>query len=135
MHLILQGIIVTIWAAVLTFGGSGANVSFFTAISLTVVIYLVGYIIFFISYITVVLKFKDLPRAFEIPGGSTVKMLTAIAGLIISVLALGISFIPPAQLGGGAADTAYMSILVISFVITLCIPFIIYARMRGKTNN
>ncbi len=130
--LILQGIIVTIWAAVLTFGSSGANVSFFTAISLTVVIYLVGYIIFFISYITVVLKFKDLPRAFEIPGGVTVKMLTAIAGLVISILALGISFIPPAQLGGGDADTAYMSILVISFVITLCIPFVIYARMRRQ---
>ncbi len=63
--LVMQGIIVSIWAAVLTFGGSGANVSFFTAISLTVVIYLVGYIIFFISYLTVVLKFKELPRALK----------------------------------------------------------------------
>ncbi|MGR5237825.1 amino acid permease [Vibrio alfacsensis] len=130
--LIMQGIIVSIWAAVLTFGGSGANVSFFTAISLTVVIYLVGYIIFFISYLTVVLKFKELPRAFEIPGGTPVKIIFAVAGLVISFIALGISFIPPAQLGGGNASTAYLTILVISFAVTLCIPFFVYRRMRGN---
>ncbi|MFA0415119.1 amino acid permease [Vibrio renipiscarius] len=130
--LIMQGIIVSIWAAVLTFGSSGANVSFFTAISLTVVIYLVGYIIFFISYLAVILKFKDLPRAFEIPGGMTVKLLCSVAGLIISVLALGISFIPPAQLGGGDASTTYLSILTVSFVVTLIIPFALYRYMKRQ---
>jgi amino acid transporter len=50
--LILQGIIVSAWAAVLTFGGGSGNVSFFTAISLTVTIYVVGYIIFFWIYKT-----------------------------------------------------------------------------------
>lgn len=130
--LIMQGIIVSIWAAVLTFGSSGANVSFFTAISLTVVIYLVGYIIFFISYLAVILKFKDLPRAFEIPGGITVKLLCSVAGLIISVLALGISFIPPAQLGGGDASTTYLSILTVSFVVTLIIPFALYRYMKRQ---
>ena len=58
--------IVTIWAAVLTFGGGGSNVSFFTAISLTVIIYIVGYIIFFLAYIKLARKHSDLPRAFEI---------------------------------------------------------------------
>ncbi|MBV7314701.1 amino acid permease [Shewanella sp. NIFS-20-20] len=130
--LLLQGAIVTIWAAVLTFGGGGANVSFFTAISLTVVIYVVGYIIFFLAYIKVVISDSSLKRAFEIPGGKPVKLGVAFAGLIISIVALAISFVPPAQLGGGAAASEYMTILVISFVVTLFIPFVIYHWMRSK---
>ncbi|GIU34536.1 amino acid permease [Shewanella schlegeliana] len=131
--LLLQGAIVSIWAAVLTFGGGGANVSFFTAISLTVVIYVVGYIIFFLAYIKVVLSYSNLPRAFEIPGGKGVKLFVAVSGLVISVVALAISFIPPAQVGGGDAATEYMTILVVSFVITLILPFWIYHVMR-KSN-
>ncbi|MGL4476592.1 MAG: amino acid permease [Shewanella sp.] len=130
--LLLQGLIVTIWAAVLTFGGGGANVSFFTAISLTVVIYVVGYIIFFLAYIKLVLGLGSLKRAFEIPGGKFVKLLVAGSGLLISIVALAISFVPPAQLGGGAAAHEYMTILVVSFVVTLFIPFVIYQRMRSK---
>ena len=52
---LVQGLVVTIWAAVLTFGGGGNNVSFLTAISLTVVIYLVGYLLFFIGYSILIL--------------------------------------------------------------------------------
>ncbi|MBA5791050.1 amino acid permease, partial [Escherichia coli] len=44
--IMVQGVVVTIWAAILTFGGGGNNLSFLTAISLTVVIYLVGYLLF-----------------------------------------------------------------------------------------
>ncbi|MGI2258155.1 amino acid permease [Shewanella sp. GXUN23E] len=128
--LIVQGLIVSVWAAVLTFGGSGANVSFFTAISLTVVIYVVGYIIFFVAYFKMVTCHQDLPRAFEIPGGHIAKLLVALSGLVISVLALGISFIPPAQLSSGNAASEYLTILVLSFLITLCLPFVIYHVMR-----
>jgi amino acid transporter len=37
--IITQGIVVSIWDGVLTFGGGSSNVSFFVAMSLTVVIY------------------------------------------------------------------------------------------------
>lgn len=56
--IMVQGVIVSIWAAVLTFGGGGNNVSFLTAISLTVVIYLIGYVLFFLAYFVLVLKRK-----------------------------------------------------------------------------
>ena len=47
--ILVQGALCTIWAAVLTFGGGGNNVSFLTAMSLTVVVYLVGYFLFFFA--------------------------------------------------------------------------------------
>lgn len=52
--ILVQGIVVSIWDAVLTFGGGSNNVSFFVAISLTVVIYLVGYLLFFIGYLILI---------------------------------------------------------------------------------
>lgn len=132
--LLLQGVIVTVWAAVLTFGGGGNNVSFFTAISLTVIIYIVGYIIFFLAYIKLVRKHttEELPRAFEISKKKAPKLILAFAGLVISILALGISFIPPSQLTAPGAATQYLTILIVSFAVVIFIPFIIYHFMRKK---
>ncbi|MDU5413168.1 MAG: amino acid permease, partial [Clostridium perfringens] len=130
---LVQGLVVTIWAAVLTFGGGGNNVSFLTAISLTVVIYLVGYLLFFIGYIILILKHGDLKRAYHVPGGKTFKMIVAIAGFVVSVFALVISFVPPSQLTGKSISE-YLTILSISFIVTVLIPFIIYA-LHDKWNK
>ena len=130
---LVQGLVVTIWAAVLTFGGGGNNVSFLTAISLTVVIYLVGYLLFFIGYIILILKHGDLKRAYHVPGGKTFKMIVAIAGFAVSVFALVISFVPPSQLTGKSVSE-YLTILSISFIVTVLIPFIIYA-LHDKWNK
>ncbi|MEA5002735.1 MAG: amino acid permease [Christensenella sp.] len=132
--LLLQGLIVTAWAAVLTFGGGGNNVSFFTAISLTVIIYIVGYIIFFLAYIKLVRKHttQELPRAFEISKKKAPKLILAFAGLIVSIFALIISFVPPSQLTSPDAATQYLTILIISFAVVIFVPFIIYHFMRKK---
>lgn len=131
--LLLQGVIVTIWTAILTFGGGGNNnLSFFTAISLTVVIYIIAYIIFFVAYIVMVLKHDDLERSFEISKKKFIKLGIAFAGLSMSIVALGISFVPPSQLSGPGVATTYLTILSISFIVTLFIPFIIYYVMRKK---
>ncbi len=130
--LILQGMIVTAWAAVLTFGGGGNNVSFFTAMSLTVVIYIVGYIIFFLAYIKLVRKHGSLKRSFEITKKKTPKLIMAFVGLVVSVIALGISFIPPSQLTTPGAPEQYLAILIISFAVVIVVPFVIYHFMRKK---
>lgn len=128
---LVQGVIVTIWAAVLTFGGGGNNVSFLTAISLTVVIYLVGYLLFFIGYFALVLKHSDLKRSYQLPGGKTFKLIVAGCGFVVSLFALVISFFPPSQLTGNSV-TEYLTILSVSFIITLIIPFAIYAVTDKK---
>lgn len=124
--ILAQGILCTIWAAVLTFGGGGNNVSFLTAMSLTVVVYLVGYFLFFFAYFNLVLKKKDLKRAYQIPGGTVIKMIVGIVGLVMSIFAFVISFVPPASLNTASAKE-YETILIIGFLIVLIIPFAIYA--------
>lgn len=123
--IMIQGVIVTIWGAVLTFGGGGNNLSFLVAISLTVVIYLVGYLLFFIGYFVLVYKKKDLKRTYNVPGKTIGKTIIAGAGLLLSVFALLISFVPPASIAK-SEDRTYQVILLISFVVTVILPFIIY---------
>ncbi|MCU9810931.1 glutamate:gamma-aminobutyrate antiporter [Paraclostridium sp. AKS81] len=128
----VQGIVVTIWAAVLTLGGGGDNVSFLTAISLTVVIYLVGYLLFFIGYFKLILKRDDLKRSYQVPGGKTFKLIVAACGFLTSIFALIISFSPPSQLVGKSIHE-YLTILSVSFVVTVLIPFVIYSITSKKS--
>ncbi|GEK34315.1 amino acid permease [Kurthia sibirica] len=123
----LQGIVVTVWAAILTFGGGGNNVSFLTAISLTVIIYLSAYILLFISYFFLVLKPKNqsLVRSYQVPGGKIGKLIISASGLIISVLAIISAFIAPSELKHAEAST-YIMTLSAGFIITLVLPFVFY---------
>ena len=123
----LQGFLVSIWAAVLTFGGGGNNVSFLTAISLTVIIYLVAYVMLFISYFLLVLKAKNkgLERSYNVPGGHISKIIVASSGLILSILAIVSAFIIPSELKGTQGST-YILTLTAGFIITVAIPFVFY---------
>lgn len=123
---IAQGIIVSIWDAVLTFGAGGSNLSFLAAMSLTVVIYLSGYILFFVGYIKAILG-EGLNGAYQMPGGKPVKIIVAIIGLATSIFAFFISFVPPTSIAENAVQShEYMWMLIISYVISLILPFAIY---------
>ncbi|UBK76396.1 glutamate:gamma-aminobutyrate antiporter [Clostridium perfringens] len=123
---IAQGIIVSIWDAVLTFGAGGSNLSFLAAMSLTVVIYLSGYILFFVGYIKAILG-EGLNGAYQMPGGKPVKIIVAIIGLATSIFAFFISFVPPTSIAGNAVQShEYMWMLIISYVVSLILPFAIY---------
>lgn len=121
----IQGIIVTLWGAVLTFGGGGNNLSFLVAISLTVVIYLVNYLLFFIGYFVLIYKKQNLKRTYNVPGKRVGKTIIAGIGFLLSIFALFISFVPPASIAKNETHT-YQMILLISFVVTAILPFIVY---------
>lgn len=125
--LMIQAIIVTAWAALLTFGsgGSGGNIAFQTAISLTVLIYLSAYILFFVAYFVVLKKHQTLQRDFQIPGGNTVKMIVAGLGLVLSVSAVVTAFILPSSISKSEGPM-YLTLLAVCFLVTLAIPFAFY---------
>ena len=128
---VIQGIIVTIWDAVLCgsmalSGGSSSSVAYLTAVGLTVVIYLVGYVLFFLGYFNLALKKKDLPRVFNVFGKSTVgKCIMAGIGLAVTLFALIISFFPSSELSA-QANIVYVITLIVCWVVSVAIPFVIY---------
>ncbi len=128
---VIQGIIVTIWDAVLCgsmalSGGSSSSVAYLTAVGLTVVIYLVGYVLFFLGYFKLALKMKDLPRVFRVFGHSTVgKCIMAGIGLLVTLFALVISFFPSSELSA-QANVVYVITLIVCWIVSVAIPFVIY---------
>lgn len=134
---VAQLIISTIALVVLTNTGGGNNMSFLIALTLTVVIYLSSYFLLFLGYIQLACKQQDKKRAFKIPGPVWFKVLVAFIGFIMSVLAFAVSFYPPSSLPAGSDPETYILLLVISYLIVLSIPFIIYAchSKKGKTTN
>ncbi len=123
--------LVTFWDAVLCgsmalSGGSSSSVAYLTAIGLTVVIYLVAYVLFFLAYFVLVLKRKNLERSFQLPGGTPVKVIVAGVGLFMTLATLVVSFFPSSALSS-QANMVYEVTLAISFVVSVAIPFVIYA--------
>lgn len=113
---------------------SGGNMSFLIAMALTVVLYLITYFLLFLAYMHLTLKQGDKARGYRIPGGTGFRLAVAGSGFIISVLAFVISFFPPSGLPGTTGNEVYVEILVVSFLIVMSIPFIVYAlhNKRGK---
>lgn len=122
---IIQGVIVSIWAALLTFGGTGGNLSFLLAMALTVIVYLSMYILMFFAYYRLKAKHGEVQRAYVVPGGKIGRFLIPFLGLVMTIAAFVISFFPPSGIGSDEIFS-YETILVISFVITMLLPHIIY---------
>ena len=133
---ISQLVITSIALIILTNTGGGNNMSFLIALALTVVIYLCAYFMLFIGYIVLVLKHPDLKRTFNIPGGKGVKLVVAIVGLLTSIMAFIVSFLPPDNIQGDSTDM-YVELLVVSFLVVLALPFILYAvhDRKSKANT
>ncbi|AYN27921.1 glutamate:gamma-aminobutyrate antiporter [Buttiauxella sp. 3AFRM03] len=131
---ISQLCITTLALVVLTNTGGGSNMSFLIALSLTVVIYLCSYLMLFLGYIQLVLHQRDRARDFQIPGGKAVKLVVACSGLLVSVLAFFVSFIPPSSLPGSSAHDIYAGLLIICFGLVFILPFIVY-MFRDKSQR
>jgi len=133
---ITQLIITSVALIVLTNLGGGSNISFLIAMALTVVLYLWTYFLLFVGYIHLVTKQKDKKRAFHVPGSTGFKVAIAVIGLIVSIGAFLISFVPPA-LPGSEDPSSYVILLIIAFLVVFSIPFIMYAvhNKHGKTVN
>ncbi len=130
--IVVQALISSIWAAVLVFGSNGSgDMSFLLAIGLTVILYLIAYLLFFIAYIVLILKDKALERGYSVPGGRIGKWLFAIPGLILSILTLIISMLPPSSLSNSEHST-YLVLIVISTIVSIVVPMLIYELYSKK---
>lgn len=128
--LLVQGVIVTLLA--LLFVVMPSVQSFYQILSqLTVLLYLIMYMLMFAAAITLRYKMKSIPRPFRLGKGSGNGMmwLLGVVGFCGSLLAFILSFIPPGQIATGSHKVWY-SVLIIGCVVMVVIPFIIYAMRK-----
>lgn len=128
--LLVQGGIVTLLS--LLFVVMPSVQSFYQILSqLTVLLYLIMYMLMFAAAITLRYKMKSTPRPFRLGKGSGngLMWLLGVVGFCGSLLAFILSFVPPGQIATGSHKVWY-SVLIIGCVVMVVIPFIIYAMRK-----
>ena len=126
--LLVQGGIVTLLS--LLFVVMPSVQSFYQILSqLTILLYLIMYMLMFAAAIVLRYKMKDTPRPFMIGKGNTMMWILGLVGFGGSLLAFILSFIPPSQIETGSS-TVWYSVLVIGCLVMVIIPYIIYAKRK-----
>ena len=127
--LIIQGVIVTILS--LLFVVMPSVQSFYQILSqMTVLLYLIMYILMFAAAIYLRYIMKDTPRSFRIgKSGNGLMWIVAGVGFIGSLIAFVLSFIPPGQIAIGN-KTVWYAVMFGGCIVFVAIPFIIYALRK-----
>ncbi|MBQ8257566.1 MAG: amino acid permease [Bacteroidaceae bacterium] len=127
--LLIQGAAVTVLS--LLFVVMPSVQSFYQILSqLTVLLYLIMYLLMFAAAIYLRYSMKDTPRPFRLgKKGNCVMWIVSGVGFLGSLLAFVLSFIPPAQIAVGSNATWY-SVLIIGCLVVVVAPFRIYAMRK-----
>ena len=127
--LLIQGLAVTLLS--LLFVVMPSVQSFYQILSqLTVLLYLIMYLLMFSGAIYLRYNMKKAPRPFRIGSkGNGLMWLIGGLGFCGSLLAFVLSFIPPSQIAVGS-NTVWFAVLIIGCVVVVAAPFIIYASRK-----
>ena len=126
--LLVQGGIVTLLS--LLFVVMPSVQSFYQILSqLTILLYLIMYMLMFAAAITLRYKMKEAARPFRLGKGNALMWIIGTVGFAGSLLAFVLSFIPPGQIATGS-NTVWYSVLIIGCIVMVVIPYIIYAMRK-----
>lgn len=106
--------------------------SFYQILSqLTVLLYLIMYMLMFIAAIVLRYKYPNLARPFKVGKSKILIWIVAGVGFLGSLLAFILSFVPPSQISTGN-NTVWYSVLIIGAIVFVTIPLIIYANRKSS---
>lgn len=129
--LIIQGVIVTLLSIMFVIMPSVQS-AYQIISQLTIILYLIMYMLMFASAIYLRHREPNTPRTFRIPGGKTFGMwVVGGLGLLASLAAFLVSFIPPSQITVGS-NTTYILLLVVGTFVFAGIPLIIHAIAKPE---
>ena len=123
--LILQGLIVTFLAIMFVILPS-VQAAYQILSQLTVTLYLIMYLLMFAAAIHLRFSQPNTPRPYKVPFGNAGMWIFGGGGLIGSLIAFVLSFVPPAQISVGS-PTTYVAILIGGNVLFVIVPLVIYA--------
>lgn len=99
------------------------------------VLYMLYYILMFVTFLKLRHDQPNRPRSFRVPGGKVGAWFTAIMGLISSVFAIVLAIYPPAQLKAEVGSPfVYVSVIIILVLIILGICFLLYQLSKKHTD-
>ena len=126
--MLMQGLLVTALSVVFVVLPS-VQAAYQILSQLTVILYLVMYLLMFAAAIHLRNSQPNRPRAFKIPGGNGGMWFVGGVGFVGSLTAFIFSFIPPGQISVGSPQE-YVGILVVLTIIFVSVPLFIYKARK-----
>lgn len=128
--IIFQAFLVTALCSIFLFMPS-VNGSYWYLTALAAQLYMLMYMMMFVTGIALRFKAPDRPRLYRIPGGNWGMICVASAGFIGSFVTFCVGFMPPAGIEVGQT-VAYISFLLLGLVVMSLPPFILSWRKRRE---
>lgn len=126
--MVLQAVLVTILGLMFVVLPS-VEAAYQILSQLTVILYLVMYLLMFAAAIYLRHSQPDRPRPYSVPGGKVGMWFFGGLGFLAALLAFLVSFIPPAQISVGSPAT-FVGLLIGGTLFFVAIPLIIYGLRR-----
>ncbi|MFJ2091098.1 APC family permease [Streptomyces sp. NPDC087901] len=122
--LVTQGVVTTVIALMYALIPNVSNVYWIFS-TITTQVYLIVYLLMFVAAMRLRKTQPDHPRGYRVPALN----LLCVVGLLASVAALAIGFVPPSQFGGGSVGV-YVAIIGSGLLILgLLVPYL-FLRLR-----
>jgi amino acid transporter len=122
--LLVQGAVATAVTFVFLYMPTVSS-SYWILSALTILLYLLMYLLLFAAAIKLRYSRPDVVRAYTIPGGKAVMWIVAGMGIAGSLFTFFVSFFPPEQIDTGNI-VFYELFLIVGTVLSCIVPFIIF---------
>jgi len=131
--LIVQGIVVSILSFIFLFMPS-VNSSYWALVALASLLYMIMYILMFVSALVLRYKHPAINRVYKIPYGNIGIWIVSILGIIGSGFGVIISFFPPSQIDTGSL-IVLEGFLVGATLLFCTLPLLIYSARKPHWNK
>ena len=124
----VQGIFVTVLSLALVVMPSVES-AYQVLSQMSTVLYLIMVIIIYGAFLRLRRTEPNVKRGFRVPCGNFGKWFVFILGVLGALVAMFISFVPPAQISTGS-PVVYVGIILLGVVVFVAFPFIVYAKRK-----
>ncbi len=131
--LLLQAGIVTMLCLLYAF--VDMNSVFYIATVMSAQLYLVMYVLMFISAIVLRYKCPDVDRPFRIPGGNVGMWIVAGTGAVFGTFGIFVLFTPPDDANMPMDRGLFVLLTIVFFLVALSVPFLVYAVRKPSWKN
>ncbi len=98
------------------------------------IIYLIMVLLIYGAFIRLRRTQPNKTRGFRVPGGKLGEVIVCGIGILGALLALVLSYLPPAQISTGS-PVVYIGIILIGVALFVAIPLIIYSKRKPSWRN
>lgn len=127
--LILQAILVSLVCLAFTLFKS-MNDIYWLLTDLSTELYVLMYVLMFLSALCLHYKHKDTPKGFVIPGGTPMKWFLCVLGLLSCFITLIVGFFPPSELDFGGR--LHYALVFAAGLMVLCLPGIVLMLKKQR---